>query len=281
MPSLDAYLARIGYAGAREPTLAVLKAVHQHHAWNVPYENLDVYMQVPVSQDIEAIFAKIVGGGRGGWCYEMNGLLAWALAELGFTVTRQLGGVMRSNRGDEAFGNHLVLKVALDGEDWLADVGLGDGIAEPIPICAGSREFGLEPLGDDVWRYTNAAGAFPADSDFRYRPGHQAFMAPPADEALIDATCSDLQSNPESTFRLNLVCQQMMPDGLKLLLGRVLTIGGQRRLISSATEFGDVLAGEFGLPDAEDIWPAVVARHAELFGDTPVAAIRFGANNPA
>ena len=64
--SLDAYLARIGYEGPREPTLVILKAVHRHHAWNVPYENLDVYRQVPVSQDIGEIFSKIVGLRRGG-----------------------------------------------------------------------------------------------------------------------------------------------------------------------------------------------------------------------
>jgi N-hydroxyarylamine O-acetyltransferase len=88
---LHDYLKRVGYRGPIEPTLEVLRAVHRCHACNVPYENLDVIRQVPVDQDIERIFTKIVHDGRGGWCYEMNGLLGWALREIGFDVTRMCG----------------------------------------------------------------------------------------------------------------------------------------------------------------------------------------------
>ena len=34
----------------------------------------------------------------------MNGLLGWALDEIGFKVTRMAGGVMRVTRGDAAIG---------------------------------------------------------------------------------------------------------------------------------------------------------------------------------
>jgi hypothetical protein len=39
----------------------------------------------------------------------------------------------------------------------------------------------------------------------------------------------------------------------------------------------EVLADVFGIgdPDAGDLWPKVVARHAELFGDTPDDEIRL------
>jgi N-hydroxyarylamine O-acetyltransferase len=73
---------------------------------------------------------------RGGWCYEMNGLMDWALREIGFKVTRMAGGVMRASVGDGVVGNHLVLKVDLD-RPYLADVGFGDGLVEPIPIEPG------------------------------------------------------------------------------------------------------------------------------------------------
>jgi len=159
MPSVEAYLARIWYTGPREPTLAVLHEVPLHRTCHIPYESLDVYLQCPVTQDIDTIFEKIVLGRRGGWCYEMNGLLAWALAELGFAVTRQVGAVQRSLGGDVAFGNHLVLKVTVDGAVWLADVVPGDGIAKPLFIRTGRydelagrnhREFGLARLMDGI-----------------------------------------------------------------------------------------------------------------------------------
>ena len=111
---LDDYLARIGYSGPIEPTLAVLRDVHRRHLAAIAYENLDVICEVPVDGDIARIFRKLVRDQRGGWCYEMNGLLDWALREIGFAVTRIAGGVMRIERGDEALGNHLVLKVDLD-----------------------------------------------------------------------------------------------------------------------------------------------------------------------
>ncbi len=258
------------------------ETVHRQHAYRVPYENLDVLRQRPVSQDIEAIFDKIVRRGRGGWCYEMNDLLGWALRELGFTVTRQLGGVMRAARGDDAFGNHLVLKVTLDGSQWLADVGLGDGIAEPIALAAGthregSRTFRLEELDDGIWRYHNDLGAMPPSFDFRLRDGHVDYEAPDVDEARIAETCASLQSDPESMFRQNLACQRMAPDGISLLIGRVFRQNGERKLLDSASELAAVLEETFDLDvDCQDLWPGVVERHAALFGDTPVDEIQFG-----
>ena len=41
----------------------------------------------------------------------MNGLLGWALREIGFDVVRVMGGVHRRERGDGALGNHVVLLV--------------------------------------------------------------------------------------------------------------------------------------------------------------------------
>ena len=41
---LDAYFARIGYDGPREPTLAVLRAIHQKHPDAIAFENVDVLL---------------------------------------------------------------------------------------------------------------------------------------------------------------------------------------------------------------------------------------------
>src|SRR4029078_11594867 len=94
--------------------LATLRAVHRQHLERIPYENLDVQFGRRLSIEIETIFEKIVSRGRGGWCYEMNGLLGWALEEIGFKVTRMAGGVMRATLGDGNLRNTLVLRVGLD-----------------------------------------------------------------------------------------------------------------------------------------------------------------------
>jgi N-hydroxyarylamine O-acetyltransferase len=262
---LHDYLHRIGYRGPIEPTLDVLRAVHRGHACSIPYENLDVIRRVPVDQDIERIFAKIVRDGRGGWCYEMNGLLGWALREIGFDVTRMCGAVMRAESGDDAFGNHLVLKVNLE-KPWLADVGLGDGIIEPIPLEEDTfihhgRRVRLEQMAPGDWRFHNRENGMPPAFDFFDRP---------ADESLLASTCTALQTDPASMFRLNLVSQRMALRGGYMLLGRALIdhTGAQpRRLLETEGELAQTLEQIFGIrvPDLTGLWPMVVARHAELF----------------
>ena len=274
---LTDYLTRIDYHGAVAPTLACLDAVHRHHLLSIPYENLDVQLRRPVDQDIERIFEKIVNRRRGGWCYEMNGLLCWALREIGFDVMRMTGGVGRKERGDEALGNHLVLCVNLDGP-YIADVGLGDGLVEPTPLRPGTftqghRQLRLEPLEENLWRFHNHPGAMPPSFDVRHQP---------ADEDLLAHTCETLQSDPESMFRQNLVCFRANAEGTSMLLGRVLARstaqGTTRTLLNSAQEFSEALTRVFGLNDAEnqDLWPQVEARHEELFGNAAADEIPLG-----
>jgi N-hydroxyarylamine O-acetyltransferase len=269
------YLERIGYAGPVVPDQACLDAIHRHHLLSISYENLDVQLGRPVDLDIERIFDKIVRRRRGGWCYEMNGLLGWALAEIGFDVMRMTGGVARKARGDEMLGNHLVLGVALDGPQ-IADVGLGNGLLEPTRlregiVRQGARTFRLESLGGGLWRFHNSEGVMPPDFDFAYAP---------ADETRLASMCERLQTDPESKFLQNLICMRRRADGTDFMLGRVLIEyapdgSKARRLVESAEAFEKILCERFELEDPElpALWPAVVERHRALFGEAPVDAI--------
>src|SRR5258706_15142470 len=84
---LDAYLSRIGHRGVHEPTLATLQALHLAHATHIPFENLDILLGRPIRIDLASLQAKLVFGGRGGYCFEQNTLFAAVLQELGFDVT--------------------------------------------------------------------------------------------------------------------------------------------------------------------------------------------------
>src|SRR5690349_8992051 len=112
--NLDDYLRRINYDGALDPTLETLTAIHRAHLTAIPYENLAIHLGGYNSVDLAKIFDKLVTRHRGGWCYEMNGLLAWALRELGFQVTLLSSDVRGEFIGDGAGGDHLVLRVDLD-----------------------------------------------------------------------------------------------------------------------------------------------------------------------
>ena len=265
---LDAYLARIGFAGTPRADADTLVAVHRAHLRAIPYENLDVQLGRPVSLDIDAIFAKLVVGRRGGWCYEMNGLLGWALQAMGFTVTRLCAGVMRSARGDAALGNHLALWVHLD-EPWLADVGFGDGTLEPVPVRAGrirqgGLEFALEALPEGWWRLHNHPHGAAASFDFRLAP---------ADGGLLARQCQFLQTSPESPFTRVAVVQRHVDGGLALLRGRVLkqvrmgrggTLEVTRREVADQDDYLGVLRDGFDLipPEPDRLWARVAAQHA-------------------
>jgi N-hydroxyarylamine O-acetyltransferase len=106
-PSLAAYLHRIGFTGAARADWPTLQRLHRLHLAAIPYENLDVQLQRRVGFDLDAIHRKLVLERRGGWCYEMNGLFAWALEQIGFRITRLAGGVGREQAGDRSIGTHL------------------------------------------------------------------------------------------------------------------------------------------------------------------------------
>ncbi|QEX20963.1 arylamine N-acetyltransferase [Hypericibacter adhaerens] len=269
---LQAYLDRIGFVGTPAPDLATLARIQRGHLEHIPYENLDVQLGRRVTLDPAEAFAKLVTAGRGGWCYEMNGLFRWALEAVGFRVTAMTGAVLRIERGDAAIGNHLALTVDLD-EPYLVDVGLGDGPSEPIPLREGRwrqgwRTVGLERLEAGWWRFHNHERAFATSFDFRHGP---------ADWERLAERCDWLQTSPESRFVANAVCIRHEPEGVVALVGRVMkTIteeGTADRLIDDAEGYARALSERFGirLPQAAGLWPKISLRHDELFGPAPAA----------
>jgi len=261
---MDLFCDRIEYEGSRDVSLQTMTGIHRSMGLAVPYENLDVFLGTPVDLDIKRIFEKIVRNGRGGWCYEMNGLLGAVLSQLGFDVTRILGGMYRKDRGNDAFGNHLVLRVDLD-EPWIADLGIGDAILEPVRLKPGeihqnSYRFRLEALENAEWRFFNREGATPSDFDFVDRP---------ADEDRLQTVCNQLQSDPESVFRANLICQLMEESRVHLLVCRtfkVLGEGASTRILSSEDELLSTLENvlKITLPNVDGLWDKVCERH-EVF----------------
>ena len=133
MPSefeLDGYLARIGYVGPRTPTLDTLEAVHALHPAAIPFENLNPLLGWPVSLDIDSLQAKMVAGGRGGWCFEHNTLFRYALDALGFSVTSLAARVLWNAPPSSPMGprSHMLLLVDLDKTRYVVDVGFGGNV---------------------------------------------------------------------------------------------------------------------------------------------------------
>ena len=131
--NVEGYLQRIGYTGGREPTAATLAALQRAHLLAVPFENLDIHLGRRLVLDREANYAKIVERCRGGWCFELNGLFAWLLEQLGFQVTL-LGSNVHGTDGVSQDLAHLLLRVDLE-QPLIVDVGFGEGVFAPLPLA--------------------------------------------------------------------------------------------------------------------------------------------------
>ena len=126
MIDVPAYLARISYEGPVAPTLPVLQGMHVAHLQNVPFENLDIHLGRPLSLAEEDLFTKVVLRRRGGFCYELNGLFAALLREIGYEVTLLAAQFPLADGRVPLEFDHLVLRVAAPGmAPVLADVAAG------------------------------------------------------------------------------------------------------------------------------------------------------------
>jgi len=225
--NVEAYLDRIGYAGPAEPTYAVLARLQRAHMLTVPFENLDIALGRRLVLDRRANYAKIVELRRGGWCFELNGLFAWLLEQLGYRVTL-LGSRVE---GDRAVAGrdlaHLLLRVDLD-RPYLVDVGFGEGSLQPVP---------LEHVADGVMRHRNGLNVVFTDTPRRLGE--------------FQGMSDFLQTSPESGFVRTRVCTVALPDGRLRLRELVLTErhGDEvsERQLAGEQEWRDCLWERFGV----------------------------------
>jgi N-hydroxyarylamine O-acetyltransferase len=262
---LQAYLDRIHYQGERAPTAATLRELHRAHLLAVPFENLDIHLGRPIVLEQAALFDKIVRRRRGGFCYELNGLFALLLRELGYDVTLLAAGVARA---DGSFGpefDHLTLLVKapnpepiaphtqstidnLQSTMWLADVGFGDSFREPLRLVEDIEQeqdgqaYRIDRDGEQLTlMQRNAGGWVP-----QYR-----FTLQPRAWAEYGDMCRYHQTSPDSSFTRKRVCTVARPDGRVTLseLALIVTTHGQRAEQSLADEpaFQAALREHFGI----------------------------------
>ncbi|MFN7993229.1 MAG: arylamine N-acetyltransferase [Bryobacteraceae bacterium] len=222
--NVAAYLDRIAYTGPLDPILATLRSLHLAHLYTVPFENLDIHLGRPLSLAPPALFDKIVARRRGGFCYELNGLFAWLLSELGFRVTLLSAEVAGTHGFSPAF-DHLALRVDLE-EPWLVDVGFGDSFRDPLRIAdsADQSQYGDDYLVLPDGDYRILMQRKPAAGDWtpQYR-----FTLTPYTLQDFEARCRYHQTSPDSHFTQNRICTLATPEGR-------LTVSGMRLIVTSA-----------------------------------------------
>jgi arylamine N-acetyltransferase len=146
---VKAYLDRIGYDGPLDGSAAVLADLQECHLHTVPYENIDIINGQPLSLEQDRLFDKIVTRRRGGYCFELNALFGWLLAELGYPVTNLFARFWRDEPNTPPKRRHQVLKVEAEGIAYLCDVGVGGFVPRrPIKMVEGLKH----QQGDEAYR---------------------------------------------------------------------------------------------------------------------------------
>lgn len=252
LPSFDAELrARyLAYLGVEPPpgppSPEGLRALQHAQLLRVPYENLEIQLGRPTTIDpIES--ARRIVTGRGGYCFHLNGAFGALLGSLGYDVTLVRGAVPAANPDGSGYGNHLVLLVRFGAETWLADVGLGDGFYDPVPLAPAVLDqppfrYRLEHRHGPVWRFDHDERASITGFDLDVTP---------IDLAVVEPVHRELSTSPRSMFVQKSVIQQRRPDHSTTLRGLVLTrtdgTGRFARDVTDEAEWWSLIHDEFRL----------------------------------
>ena len=252
------YLQRLNYSGPTEPTAETLRQLQLAHLQTVPFENLSIHSGEPIVLNDQALFEKIVERHRGGFCYELNGLFASLLRQLGFKVT-MLSARVANSAGE--FGpefDHMTLVVtAADKPDerWLADVGFGDSFNEPLLLDVRTtqqqvaRSYRIDAREDHLMLLQK-------ENDGDWVPQYR-FMLKPHEYADYAEMCHYHQTSPESHFTKATVCTRITSEGRITLSGLrfISTRLGVRdeREVTDVVEFHKILREQFGIELAHQL----------------------------
>jgi len=245
---VEAYLERINYRGPVDPTAETLRRLQVAHLLTVPFENLSIHADEPIVLNDEALFEKVVRRGRGGFCYELNGVFSTLLRTLGFDVARLSAGVMIPERGFGPAFDHMTLMVTLE-ERWLVDVGFGDSFREPLLLdkreaqVQGNRAYRIDREGErlTLWR-RDRNGAWSAQYRFGLTPYEYEDYA---------EMCHYHQTSPESSFTQAPLCSRATPDGRVTVSGlRLITTRNgvkKREELEDEAARAEALRAHFGI----------------------------------
>ncbi|MGD9484771.1 arylamine N-acetyltransferase [Streptomyces sp. TRM70308] len=269
---LETYGERLGITlpaappSGREPgpdrlPFSVLSDIHRAHVAAIPFDNLDLVLDRPVSLELEAITAKLCGRPRGGCCHEHNLLFAAAVERLGYPVTRLAGRVLKGGEGPRP-RTHMAVAVRAEGEVWLCDTGFGSGgFVTPLPLRDGGRAdqgpraFRVVVHDPFQWRVDERV---PGGWSPLYLLGRE-----PRHPVDFRVAHHYLTTHPRSMLRHRPFVHRLTAAGDVSLRGHTLTRStpaGPRRTELRPGDFEGVLEREFGIVLPDDALRLIVDR---------------------
>jgi N-hydroxyarylamine O-acetyltransferase len=199
----SAYFDRIGMVRPAVADADAMRALHRAHRQTFLFENLSIQTGGGVSLAICDLEEKFLA--RGGYCFEHNTLFAAVLRDIAIDATTLLGRVRRGPP-HRWCRTHMVLRVPIGDEIWLADVGFGGmGLLEPIPLRDGAAavQGGLEyRLRRERELWVLSARDAAAESDL------YEFTDDPQTPWDVEVANHFTSTHPESVFRKTLTIQR-------------------------------------------------------------------------
>lgn len=257
---IRAFLDRVGYpsdsADVPAPSGALLAELHWAHLRAVPFENLDIVrLGREIVLDPGALYGKIVGERRGGYCFEVNGLLATVLEDVGFSMRRVMVRFVQGDDGLSPAFDHLALIVSVAGGDerdrWLVDVGSGrQAFPRPLRLVADLEQHA--PEVDTTYRLARAGGRWELSTkvgEAGLAPWY-AFNETARELTDFGERNAFFRTDPSSPFRQGPLATRSRLDGrVTVAADRLIeTVGGVRSEREITPEEADaLLASELGI----------------------------------
>lgn len=258
---LDAYFARIGYEGSREPTLETLTAIQFAHATSIPFENLSILFGQGVQLDLTTLQDKIVGQCRGGYCFEQNGLALAVLKQLGFKATGLIGRVRWMVADDVAAPlTHMLIRVDFDDGAYIYDGGFGGirltGVLRLEPDLVQKTCHEDHRIVRDGESYSIQANLGLGDGADRWASVVE-FTLTPQSPVDYDLSSWYTSTHPESLFTNNLIVERPSAEARRMIFNNMLIerkLGEDQTMHEIATldEMVALLDKHFGLPVETD-----------------------------
>lgn len=251
LTNLKLYLQRLGFEAPPEPTLDTLRLLQLRHTGVFPFENLATISGAPVLIDLPSIEEKILVGGRGGYCYELNNLFFALLLELGFDA-RAISGrvVMNQPEGSWTARTHRLSLVTIDEVRYITDVGFG-GMVPTAPLLLDTEAeqatphepYRIEKQPDGYMLLANVAGEWRSMYLFDLQRQED-----------IDYTIGNwyVSTHPESPFSQRLMVARTGEGWRKTLNNGSFAVhrmgaNSERREVTQVDELIELLAREFAL----------------------------------
>jgi N-hydroxyarylamine O-acetyltransferase len=266
----DRLLAHLGLTARPPVDAAGLRTVHRAFLSHIAYAGLTPQLGEHAPLDADALVARLLAGGRGGYCFEMNTMLLELLRALGFAVERREALVKpRGSRAAGELTDHMALVVDLgEGEQYIADAGWGEGALDPLPLRAGP--FTVGPLTWTLEREPDG-GWWIAQHPWGSTTGFWLDDAPATPETFAPHHLR-IATAPDSPFVQTLVVQQPYDERIVTLRARTLSVDGpdlhERTVLPDAAAFATTLHDTFAIdPDAlgaerlARLWRQASAQH--------------------